>query len=78
MRARKHSDLMLTCVCVCDDRILCVYINNMKFQILNINEFTNTRKRMSVVVRTPEGKLMLYCKGADEVILPLQIWISAT
>uniref|UniRef100_A0A3B5LTE0 Phospholipid-transporting ATPase n=1 Tax=Xiphophorus couchianus TaxID=32473 RepID=A0A3B5LTE0_9TELE len=26
------------------------------------------RKRMSVVVRTPTGKLRLYCKGADNVI----------
>uniref|UniRef100_A0A3Q1I3R5 Phospholipid-transporting ATPase n=1 Tax=Anabas testudineus TaxID=64144 RepID=A0A3Q1I3R5_ANATE len=26
------------------------------------------RKRMSVVVRTPNGKLRLYCKGADNVI----------
>uniref|UniRef100_A0A674K9I0 Phospholipid-transporting ATPase n=1 Tax=Terrapene triunguis TaxID=2587831 RepID=A0A674K9I0_9SAUR len=27
-----------------------------------------TRKRMSVIVRTPTGKLRLYCKGADTVI----------
>uniref|UniRef100_A0A8C9UBZ1 Phospholipid-transporting ATPase n=1 Tax=Serinus canaria TaxID=9135 RepID=A0A8C9UBZ1_SERCA len=27
-----------------------------------------TRKRMSVIVRTPSGKLRLYCKGADTVI----------
>uniref|UniRef100_A0A8C9ZXP3 Phospholipid-transporting ATPase n=1 Tax=Sander lucioperca TaxID=283035 RepID=A0A8C9ZXP3_SANLU len=30
--------------------------------------FTDNRKRMSVVVRTPNGKLRLYCKGADNVI----------
>ncbi|NXW08850.1 AT8A1 ATPase, partial [Fregetta grallaria] len=28
----------------------------------------STRKRMSVIVRTPSGKLRLYCKGADTVI----------
>uniref|UniRef100_A0A3B4WQT0 Phospholipid-transporting ATPase n=1 Tax=Seriola lalandi dorsalis TaxID=1841481 RepID=A0A3B4WQT0_SERLL len=28
----------------------------------------SNRKRMSVVVRTPNGKLRLYCKGADNVI----------
>uniref|UniRef100_A0A8C5GLD3 Phospholipid-transporting ATPase n=1 Tax=Gouania willdenowi TaxID=441366 RepID=A0A8C5GLD3_GOUWI len=28
----------------------------------------DNRKRMSVVVRTPDGKLRLYCKGADNVI----------
>uniref|UniRef100_A0A8D3DKZ1 Phospholipid-transporting ATPase n=1 Tax=Scophthalmus maximus TaxID=52904 RepID=A0A8D3DKZ1_SCOMX len=30
--------------------------------------FYSNRKRMSVVVRTPNGKLRLYCKGADNVI----------
>ncbi|KAK3100430.1 hypothetical protein FSP39_019862 [Pinctada imbricata] len=39
-----------------------------KYEILNVLEFTSTRKRMSVVVRTPEGKIKLYCKGADTVI----------
>lgn len=31
-------------------------------------EFNSTRKRMSVIVRIPEGKIVLYCKGADSVI----------
>ncbi|KAK2176219.1 hypothetical protein NP493_675g03060 [Ridgeia piscesae] len=39
-----------------------------KYEILNVIEFTSTRKRMSVVVRTPEGKLTLMVKGADSVI----------
>ncbi|GAA5960201.1 hypothetical protein JCM8115_002542 [Rhodotorula mucilaginosa] len=39
-----------------------------EYQILNILEFNSTRKRMSAVVRTPEGKIKLYCKGADTVI----------
>ena len=39
-----------------------------KYEILNVLEFNSTRKRMSVVVRTPEGKLLIYCKGADNVI----------
>ncbi|XP_026462276.1 phospholipid-transporting ATPase IA-like isoform X1 [Ctenocephalides felis] len=40
----------------------------LKFEILNVLEFTSTRKRMSVVVRTPQGQIKLYCKGADTVI----------
>ena len=40
-----------------------------EFQILNVCEFNSTRKRMSTVIRTPEGKIKLYCKGADTVIL---------
>ena len=34
-----------------------------RFDILNILEFNSTRKRMSVICRTPEGTLVLYCKG---------------
>uniref|UniRef100_A0A8C8SPM6 Phospholipid-transporting ATPase n=1 Tax=Pelusios castaneus TaxID=367368 RepID=A0A8C8SPM6_9SAUR len=38
------------------------------FEILNVLEFSSNRKRMSVIVRTPAGRLRLYCKGADNVI----------
>nr|XP_022321907.1 probable phospholipid-transporting ATPase IA isoform X3 [Crassostrea virginica] len=38
------------------------------YEILNVLEFTSTRKRMSVVVRTPSGEIKLFCKGADTVI----------
>ncbi|XP_043917453.1 phospholipid-transporting ATPase IA isoform X2 [Protopterus annectens] len=39
-----------------------------QYELLNVLEFTSNRKRMSVIVRTPTGKLRLYCKGADTVI----------
>ena len=39
------------------------------FQVLNVIEFTSTRKRMSLIVRTEEGEIKLFCKGADSVIL---------
>lgn len=42
---------------------------DQEFQILNVCEFNSTRKRMSVIVRCPDGKIKLYCKGADTVIL---------
>lgn len=42
----------------------------LKFEILNVIEFTSSRKRMSVIVKTPENKIMLMTKGADSVILP--------
>lgn len=32
------------------------------YEILNIIEFTNSRRRMSVIVRTPDSKIKLYCK----------------
>lgn len=31
-------------------------------------EFNSTRKRMSVIVRSPDNRLLLICKGADSVI----------
>ena len=43
---------------------------DVEYEILNVLEFTNVRKRMSVIVRDPfTNKLILYCKGADNVIL---------
>ncbi|EJD39298.1 phospholipid-translocating P-type ATPase [Auricularia subglabra TFB-10046 SS5] len=50
-----------------------VFVNiqgrSQEFEILNVCEFNSTRKRMSTVVRGPDGKIKLYCKGADTVIL---------
>jgi len=50
-----------------------VFVNiqgqSQEFEILNICEFNSTRKRMSAIVRGPDGKIKLYTKGADTVIL---------
>ncbi|KAG9283334.1 phospholipid-transporting ATPase IB isoform X1 [Astyanax mexicanus] len=62
-----HFSSLLFCVCVC----VCVLKQlgkEMSYELLNVLEFSSNRKRMSVVVRTPTGKLRLYCKGADNVI----------
>lgn len=39
-----------------------------KFEILNVLEFTSSRKRMSVITKNSKGEIKLYCKGADTVI----------
>nr|CAG4636771.1 EOG090X00X3 [Ceriodaphnia reticulata] len=39
-----------------------------RYQLLHVLEFSSDRKRMSVIVRTPSGKIKLFCKGADTVI----------
>jgi phospholipid-translocating ATPase len=39
-----------------------------KYTLLAVLEFNSTRKRMSVIVRRPDGAIVLYCKGADTVI----------
>ncbi|RMJ14471.1 hypothetical protein BHE90_009901 [Fusarium euwallaceae] len=38
------------------------------YQILNTIEFNSSRKRMSSIVRMPDGRIVLFCKGADSVI----------
>eukprot|EP00027_Filamoeba_sp_ATCC50430_P017093 CAMPEP_0168565858 /NCGR_PEP_ID=MMETSP0413-20121227/14088_1 /TAXON_ID=136452 /ORGANISM="Filamoeba nolandi, Strain NC-AS-23-1" /LENGTH=1122 /DNA_ID=CAMNT_0008597795 /DNA_START=123 /DNA_END=3488 /DNA_ORIENTATION=+ len=43
---------------------------DFEYKILNVLEFTNVRKRMSVIVRTEDNRILLYCKGADTVIFP--------
>jgi phospholipid-transporting ATPase len=32
------------------------------YQVLNVIEFTSTRKRMSVIVKTPSGEIKIYVK----------------
>ncbi|NJR31481.1 phospholipid-translocating P-type ATPase, partial [bacterium] len=41
------------------------------YEILHVIEFTSSRKRMSVIVREPDGRLCIHCKGADSVIVSL-------
>uniref|UniRef100_A0A8C3FXY5 Phospholipid-transporting ATPase n=1 Tax=Chrysemys picta bellii TaxID=8478 RepID=A0A8C3FXY5_CHRPI len=38
------------------------------YQLLAILDFNNIRKRMSVIVQTPDGQIKLYCKGADTIL----------
>ncbi|XP_067839979.1 phospholipid-transporting ATPase IC isoform X2 [Heptranchias perlo] len=38
------------------------------YDVLAILDFNSDRKRMSVILRMPEGNIKLYCKGADTVI----------
>jgi phospholipid-translocating ATPase len=41
------------------------------YEILDVIEFTSTRKRMSIVVRLPDGKICVFCKGADSTVMQL-------
>ncbi|CAH6723659.1 phospholipid-transporting ATPase Dnf1p [[Candida] jaroonii] len=38
------------------------------YELLETIQFTSARKRMSSIIKTPEGKVVLYCKGADNII----------
>lgn len=39
------------------------------YQILDVIEFSSNRKRMSIVVRFPDNRVCVFCKGADSVIV---------
>ncbi|KAJ8120850.1 hypothetical protein ONZ43_g2547 [Nemania bipapillata] len=39
------------------------------YEVLRIIEFSSNRKRMSIVVRMPDGRICVICKGADNVIM---------
>lgn len=53
-----------------------------KYELLNVIEFDSARKRMTVIVKTPEGRIMVICKGADSIIekrlKPGQIFLDKT
>ena len=41
------------------------------YKILDVIEFTSNRKRMSVIVRMPDDRLCVFCKGADSTLIRL-------
>ena len=40
------------------------------YDVLDVIEFSSRRKRMSIIVRFPNGKICIFCKGADSAVLP--------
>ena len=41
------------------------------FKLLNVIEFSSDRKRMSVIIKTPNNEIKVLTKGADSVLIPL-------
>ena len=41
------------------------------YQILDVIEFSSNRKRMSVIVRMPDHRICIFCKGADSTLIRL-------
>ena len=39
------------------------------YQILDLIEFSSTRKRMSIIVRFPDNRICVICKGADSMVM---------
>ncbi|KAF2465957.1 phospholipid-translocating P-type ATPase [Lindgomyces ingoldianus] len=52
-----------------DDRLVVnVLGEERRYTVLNTLEFNSSRKRMSAIIRMPNGKIILFCKGADSMI----------
>ena len=52
-----------------DGNMVCdAWGEEIRYKLLNVIEFDSTRKRMSVIVRTPDGRILVICKGADSII----------
>ncbi|KAL1626826.1 phospholipid transporting ATPase [Neofusicoccum ribis] len=51
-----------------DGLIVNVMGDERRYQVLNTLEFNSSRKRMSAIMRMPDGRIMLFCKGADSII----------
>lgn len=41
---------------------------SLSYTLLHVIEFDSARKRMTVVVRTPDKQILVICKGADSII----------
>ncbi|KAE8349388.1 hypothetical protein BDV28DRAFT_141361 [Aspergillus coremiiformis] len=51
-----------------DDLVLNVMGEERTYTVLNTLEFNSSRKRMSAILRMPDGHIRLFCKGADSII----------
>ena len=43
-------------------------VKKLEYKKLQILEFSSDRKRETIIVKCPNGKIILYCKGADSII----------
>lgn len=51
-----------------DGIIVNVLGKDITYTVLNTLEFNSSRKRMSAIIRMPDNKIILFCKGADSII----------
>ena len=51
-----------------DDLLVNVQGEDRTYQVMNTLEFNSTRKRMSAIIRMPNGQIKLFCKGADSMV----------
>ena len=53
-----------------NDNYMIIKVNQvrLKYKLLQVLEFTSSRKRQSVILRDPQNKILLLTKGADSII----------
>ncbi|KAI0376675.1 phospholipid-translocating P-type ATPase [Hypomontagnella monticulosa] len=39
------------------------------YEVLDVIEFSSKRKRMSIIIRMPDGRVCVFCKGADNIMI---------
>ncbi|WEW61723.1 drs2 neo1 protein [Emydomyces testavorans] len=39
------------------------------YEVLDVIEFSSSRKRMSIVIRLPDQRICIFCKGADSILM---------
>ncbi|KAI9742662.1 MAG: hypothetical protein M1818_003803 [Claussenomyces sp. TS43310] len=64
MRSRDHDSIILSLSTSKD-----ASIRTETYKVLNVIDFSNDRRRMSIIVRFPDGKTCIICKGADSVVM---------
>jgi phospholipid-translocating ATPase len=64
MRSRDHETVVLAL-----SSPPSTSISTETYELLNVIEFSSNRRRMSVIMRFPDGRICLICKGADSVIM---------
>ncbi|KAF3916030.1 hypothetical protein AA313_de0209354 [Arthrobotrys entomopaga] len=45
-----------------------IHGKQVNYQVLNTLEFNSARKRMSAIIRMPDDRIILFCKGADSIV----------
>ena len=64
----RHLGFKFICKDEDNNMVIDSWGNQLKFELLNVFQFDSDRKRMSVIVKTPEDKIMIFCKGADSIM----------
>ena len=64
----RHLGFKFRCKDEDNNMVIDSWEEELKYELLNVFQFDSDRKRMSVIVRTPEDKIMVVCKGADSIM----------